>query len=263
MKLSTFALLSVIGSASAGSRPDLTISVKDGSFGGIDGLDPTLSWSSASSTGDIDIEYGVEASATPTTDIASMPKNIWGKASGSVAGWGVSARAEFEGTDFSSADVDIDASGDGIDIHADATATSDGITVSKVEATSSFDVDGGSITVNPRYDVGSGDADVVVSYNKDDTSIEVTASADEQSVTISKQIDDDNRVAPTISSDGAFSVEWEKALSDGNTLTTTVTPNESIDIEWKDADWTASINMPVDGTEITGTNVSVKRDLSF
>merc|ERR1712232_1193180 len=89
------------------------------------------------------------------------------------------------------------------------------------------------------------------------------ASADEQSLTISKQIDAENRVAPTLSSGGSFSVEYERSLGGGNSLTTTVSPNESIDMEWKDSEWTASISMPVDGTEIKGTNVSVKRDVSF
>jgi len=262
MKLSNFALLSVIGSACAMEKPSVSICVKDGSYSGLCGLDPTVSWSGSTSAGDMDIEYGVEATPSATMDISSLPKNIWGKATGSVAGWGVTARAEFEGTDFSEADVDIDLSGEGVDIHLDATAGG-GFAVNNVEATSSFDVDGGSVTVTPSYDVGSGDADVTVTYDKDDTSVKVVASADEQSLTISKQIDAENRVAPTLSSGGSFSVEYERSLGGGNSLTTTVSPNESIDMEWKDSEWTASISMPVDGTEIKGTNVSVKRDVSF
>merc|ERR1712238_146433 len=111
--------------------------------------------------------------------------------------------------------------------------------------------------------VDSGDSDVVMGYVKDDTSIEVTASQGEQSITISKQIDDDNRIAPTIGSNGDFSVEWERALGDGNTLTTTLTPNESVDVEWKDDAWTASFNMPLDGTSITGVTASIKRNVYF
>jgi hypothetical protein len=70
-------------------------------------------------------------------------------------------------------------------------------------------------------------------------------------------------VAPTLASNGDIKVEWERALGDSNSITTTLTPNESVDIEWKDADWTASINMPLDGTDIAGTNVSIKREVSF
>jgi len=263
MKLSALALFSVICSANAGARPSLSISVQDGTYDSLSGLDPTVSWSNSGTAGDLDIEYGIEASAAVTSDIASLPKNIWGKASGSVGGWGVSARAEFEGTDFTQASIDIDASDETSAVHVDASAGTSSFTVDKVTATKSFDADGGSVTVNPRYTVDGGDADVVVTYSKDDTSVEITASQTDQSITVSRQVDDENRLAPTVSSDGSFSVEWERSLGDDNSLTTTVTPNESIDLEWKDSEWTATINMALDGTDITGTSVSVKRDVSF
>jgi len=263
MKLSALALLAVISSVSAGSRPQLSITVQDGQHDSLSGLDPTVSWSSSAVAGEVDIEYGIEASARPTSDIASLPKNVWGKASGMLGGWGVSARAEFEGTDFTQASIDIDASDETSAVHVDASAGTTAVTVDKVTATKTFDADGGSVTVNPRYVVESGDADVVVTYSKDDLSIEVTASQEDQSITISKQVDDENRIAPTVSSDGTFSLEYERSLDGGNSLTTTLTPNDSIDFEWSDSDWTATINLPLDGTDITGTNISVKRDVTF
>ena len=64
------------------------IKVRDGNFDGLDGLDPTLTWSDSVTSGDIDLAYGIEASATPTSDIASLPRKIWGKASTDVSGWG-------------------------------------------------------------------------------------------------------------------------------------------------------------------------------
>lgn len=262
MKLS-LAFLAVIGSAAAG-RPSLTINVQDGNFADIGGLDPSLSWSSSASSGDVDIEYGFEASARPTTDIASLPKNIWGKASTNLNGWGVSARAEFQGTDFTNAGIEVDANNADadLDIHLEANAGS-GFAVNRVEATKRINADGANIAVNPRYNVNSEEADVVVSYDKDGTSLKLTASQDAQSLTVSRQIDDDNRVAPTLSSSGDVSVEWERNLGDDNSLTATLTPNESLDLEWKDAAWTANINMPIDGTDITGTNVSIKREVNF
>jgi len=263
MKLSALALLTVFGTASAG-RPSLSINVQDGNFADIGGLDPSLSWSSSTATGDVDIEYGIEAAARPTSDIASLPKNIWGKASTNLNGWGVSARAEFQGTDFTNAGIEIDAKNEDVDldIHLEASA-GDGFSVNSVEATKRIDADGASISVNPRYNVGTEEADVVLSYAKDGTSVELTASQDAQSVTLSRQLDDDNRVAPTLASNGDISVEWERALGDDNSLTATLKPNDSLDLEWKDADWTANINMPIDGTDITGTNVSIKREVNF
>jgi hypothetical protein len=80
---------------------------------------------------------------------------------------------------------------------------------------------------------------------------------------VSQQIDDDNRIAPTINSNGDLSVEWERRLGDDRSLTATVRPNENIDVEWKDDAWTATVNMPIDGTNINGANVSIKRDVNF
>lgn len=263
MKTSAIALLTVIGSVAAGS-PKLSINVQDGNFADIGGLDPTLTWSDSTAAGDLDIEYGVEAAAKPTSDLASLPKKVWGKASTSVSGWGVSARADFEGLDFSKADVEIDATNDDgdLDIHLEATA-SDGFSVHKVEATKRLDSDGAAISINPRYDLDSEEADVVVAYSKGDTSFEVTASKDAQSVTFTQQVDDDNTVSPTLSSNGDISVEWERDLGGGNSLTATLKPNESVDLEWEDDSWTANINLPIDGTDITGANVSIKREVNF
>jgi SH3-like domain-containing protein len=146
-------------------------------------------------------------------------------------------------------------------------------------------MNGARVSVNPRYNVADGQADVVINWANDDTNVELTASADNQEVvvnhsmdktsikltasadnqevTISQQVDDNNRVSPTVSRNGDISVEWERTLSDDSSLTATLRPNDSLDVEWKDADWTANVNMPIDGANISGANVSIKRDVSF
>mmetsp|Transcript_30898 Transcript_30898/g.92613 ORF Transcript_30898/g.92613 Transcript_30898/m.92613 type:complete len:246 (-) Transcript_30898:10-747(-) len=239
------------------------INVRDGSFDDLGGLDPTLSWSASSSSGDVDLEYGVEASARPTADIASLPRKIWGTAKTTVGDWGVTARADLDAQDLSSADIEVDANNADADlsVHLEANA-GDSFSVNKIEATKGIDSDDSRITVTPRYDLNTEEADVVVAYASGDTDIEVTASRDAQSIKISQQIDDENRVSPTLASSGDISVEWERKVGDGS-VTTTVTPNDSIDVEWKDADWTANINMPIDGTDITGANVGIKREVNF
>ena len=57
--------------------------------------------------------------------------------------------------------------------------------------------------------------------------------------------------------------KFEQTLGDDNSVTTTVKPDESIDVEWKDDSWTANVNMPLDGTEIAGSNVNIKREINF
>jgi hypothetical protein len=212
----------------------------------------------------LDLSYGAKASARPTTDLASLPRSIWGKAKTDVSGWGVSARAEIDGQDFKNAEVELDAENEEADLSVHMVATAgDKFALRSVEATKGFDQDGARITITPRFNVETEDKDVEVNYSNDKTNVKLTASADNQEVTISQQVDDDNRIAPTINSNGDLSVEYERRLSDDSSLTATLKPNESLDVEWKDAAWTANVNMPIDGTNINGANVSIKRDVSF
>ena len=284
------------------------INLRDGNFDGLDGLNPTLKWEGSANSGDIDLDYGIESAVAPTTDIASLPRNVWGKASTNVAGWGVSARGEMDAQDRSSADIELDADNSDADLSLRLTAsTGGGFNVHRVEATKGLDVDGARVTINPRYDMESEEADVVVGYDNgstnvqltasadsqevnvkhsmdntnveltasadnqevtidhqlDNTNIRLTASADNQEVTISQQIDDDNRIAPTINNRGDISVEWERSLGDDSALTATLKPNDSLNVEWRDADWTANVDMPIDGANVQGANVSIKRDINF
>eukprot|EP00568_Trieres_chinensis_P001339 CAMPEP_0183290510 /NCGR_PEP_ID=MMETSP0160_2-20130417/150_1 /TAXON_ID=2839 ORGANISM="Odontella Sinensis, Strain Grunow 1884" /NCGR_SAMPLE_ID=MMETSP0160_2 /ASSEMBLY_ACC=CAM_ASM_000250 /LENGTH=104 /DNA_ID=CAMNT_0025451127 /DNA_START=58 /DNA_END=369 /DNA_ORIENTATION=- len=104
MKCTALALLTVLGVAAAG-KPQLSISVQDGNFADLGGLDPSVTWEGSTTSGDMDISYGIEASAKPTSDIASLPRKIWGKASTTVGDWGVTARADLDAQDLSSADI--------------------------------------------------------------------------------------------------------------------------------------------------------------
>ena len=71
--------------------------------------------------------------------------------------------------------------------------------------------------------------------------------------------DKDNKVSPNVTSGGDFSVAWERSVGDDSTVTTTLKPSESVDVEWNDGALAANINMPLRGTDITGTNVTIKR----
>jgi len=242
----------------------IKISVRDGSFAGLEGLDPTVVWENSGRAGDLDISYGVKAAARPTTDIASLARSIWGKASTDVSGWGLSARAEVEGTDFTNINLDVDADNEDADLnlHLVARAGQD-FSIRSVEATKGFDANGARVTVTPRFNLENDERDVVVNYNNDKTNVKLTASANNQQLTFSQQIDALNRIAPSISNNGDISVEWERRLSDDSSLTANLKPNDSLNVEWKDNAWTAKVNMAIDGTSINGANVSIKRDVSF
>ena len=314
-------------------------------------MDPSLSWEGSSSSGDLDLTYGVDASAVPTTDLASLPRRIWGTASTNAAGWGVTARAEKDVAGGSDTAIEIDASNDDADLSINAVASAgDGINFSRVSANKGLDLNGASLNINPRHDLESGETDVVVSYDNGgtnvvltasadsqevsakhdmgdtqigvtasadgqevsidhsmgdtqiglvasadsqvvtvghtagdtklglvasadsqevtvdhtagDTNIKLTASADEQEVTITQKMGDDT-LSPTFNNAGDISVAWERDLGDDNSLTATLKPNESLDIEWNDGDWTASVNCGLDGINVSGADVSIKRDITF
>lgn len=192
MKFSLFALASIIGAAAAG-RPQLSISVRDGKFDGLDGLDPTVNWSGSSSSGDIDLDYGIESAVRPTSDIASLPRKVWGKAKTNVAGWGVSARADVDGQDRSSADLEFDADNEDADLSLRLTASAGGgFNVRRVEATKGLDIDGARVTVNPRYNMETEEADVVLGYDNGNTNVQLTASADNQEVNVKHKMDNTN-----------------------------------------------------------------------
>lgn len=263
MKFAAVVLATLLGAAAAGA-PQLSISVRDGDFDGIDAIDPTLKWSNSANSGDMELSYGIESSVRPTTDIASLPRSVWGKARTDVSGWGVTARAEVDAQDLKNADLEVDAESSGNDLSLRMTANAGkDFNVRKIEATKGLDMDGARVTVNPRMNLETDEKDVVVRYSKGDTDVKLTASADEQEVTISQQIDGDNRIAPTINSKGDLSVEWERRIDDDSSLTATLKPDDSINVEWQDSAWTANVNMPISGTDIKGASVNIKRDVNF
>lgn len=289
MKFTILALAAaLVGTASAGNvdRPIVSFVVKDGNHDGLEGLDPSLTWEGTTESGDIDITYGLEAAIRPTSDIASLPRSIWGKARTEVSGFDVSLRAQVDADNRKKANLEIDGTNDDSDLSFRVLASAgEDFSVGAVEATKGFDVNGARVTVNPRYDVATEKADVVINYDVDNTNVELIANQDEQSVTVehciddttfklsasadhqeitvSQQLDDANRIAPTIGSNGEISIEWEHVVNDDSVFTARLKPNDSIDVEWEDQDWTANVNMPIDGTDIRGASVSIRRDVEF
>lgn len=261
-----FTIFAILATAAAASRPQLSVQVRDGNFDGLDGLDPSLTWSSATTSGDYDLEVGVDVAARPTADLASLPRSAWGKASRTFGSWGVSARAEVQRDDLNNANVEVNADNENDDLSVKllANAGSSGSSVNSIQATKGFASGDARVTVSPTFDMATRDVNVDVGYDAGKTNVEVNASKDEQTIKVSQQIDDDNRVAPSFAlRSGKMAVEWERNLGDDNSLTTTLRPNEEIEMEWKDSAWTANINMPIDGNSISGANVSVKREVNF
>lgn len=253
-----------LGLAAARNTPQLSVSVRNGNYESLNGLDPLLSWESSTQAGDVDVAYGASASVYPTSDLSSLPKAIWAKASTSLSGWGLSARAETKGLDFRKANVEVDAENEKADLnlHLVASAGSDN-RVRSVEATKGLDIRGSHIAVTPRINFDNNSRDVVVDCNLGQTDVKLTASRENQVVTLWRKLNENNRIAPTFDTNGGVSLAWERRLAGESSVTTTFKPDDNLNVEWKDNDWTANIKMPVDGRNINGADVSIKRDVRF
>lgn len=239
--------------------------MQDGQYSDAYGLDPTVSWSSSLEIGDVDIDCGIVADVRATKDVASLPKKIWGKISSQVGAWGLSAKADFKGLDFSNADMNFGVSNDdeGLSFAAKGSCGSgDGFVMKTIGATKCLEQDGANVVVSPTYDVQSEEATVIVSYEKDGTAVAVEASKDSQIVTLSRQLDDENCITPKINSAGDLSVAWERKIED-STVTTTFEPQKLLSVDWEEGGWKANISMDLDKADITNVNVSVKKELVF
>ena len=135
--------------------------------------------------------------------------------------------------------------------------------VSFLEFTKGFDNDGNRVTINPRYNLDYQRGDVVLTYDANDTIVQVTASKDDQVVTISQKLNDENMISPTLSRDGSLSLSWDRKLGDDNSIRTTLNPNRSVEVEWKDSAWTANVVFPMDQDDLSGATVHIKRDVKF
>lgn len=243
-----------------------------------------MTWEDSASTGEFDFSYGIDAAVRPTSDISTLPKTIWGKVKTQVSGWGIAAKAKIQGTDYSNPRFIVDADNEELDLSVSFTAGAYGLgrasssssskgksssshsqpfALHTVQATKGFDSNGARVTVTPRYNFDTDFKDVVVNYENEATSVKLVASATAQEVTFSQQVDEDNRISPTLSSKGDVSVEWERKIGDDSAVKANFKPNDNLSVEWKDSDWTACVKMPVDGTNINGATVSIKRDVQF
>lgn len=252
-------------------RPQLSITIRDGNFTDMHGLDPIVSWeNSALLKNDVNVQYGIDLSAR-TTNLASLPKRVWGRASRVFADrLALAARLETDVQSPDRVDFEIDGEIEDEDLTlrvlgsaATGRPTRRSARVAFLECKKGFANDGNRVTLNPRYHVAARHADVVATYDAGDTRITVTASRDDQTVTISQQIDGENVLSPTMGKDGSLSLAWDRKIGEDNSIRTTLHPNRSVDVEWRDAAWTANVNFPMEDNDLSGATVHIKRDIKF
>lgn len=138
---------------------------------------------------------------------------------------------------------------------------SPGVAVDKIQVTKSIDTLGGTVSFNPKYDVPSNTPDLTVGYSIGDTDIKVDA--DQRKLTIAHSFAGGNKVTPSVTAGGDFSLSYSRPLLEGGQLTTTWTPDDSIKVSWTDGGWDASLIAPLDGyfQANSGIKVSMKRSV--
>jgi len=98
--------------------------------------------------------------------------------------------------------------------------------------------------INPKYNVDRSAADVRLGYAIDNTSVQVDAQA--KKVTVAHSFSNNDRLAPTVSANGDFSVSYTRDLPGGK-LTTTYAPKDSLQFRWNDGAWDTTVKAPLDG----------------
>jgi len=251
----------------------MQINVKDGDFSGLSGLEPALTWQGTSRYGSTDLDYGIDVAARTTTDLGTLPRRVWGRARQRVADWDLAARADVDsqgpwGGDVAQVVVTAERPDLDLALRAEGAAGLAGrpsdLALHRVQATKGMqNEEGHRLILTPRYDLRSRAADIVLAWRTGEVDVEVTASAAAQRVKLSKRLDDDNWVSPTIDSRGDVSLEWEHRIDDESSFTARIKPQEAVDVRWTDKEWTASVNMPVDGRDVSGANVHISREVKF
>ena len=135
------------------------------------------------------------------------------------------------------------------------------VAVDRIQVTKSIDALGGSISLNPKYDVSSSTPDLTVGYSIGDTSFIVDA--DSKKLTVAHSFAGGNKVTPSVTASGDFSLSYSRPLLEGGRLTTTWKPDDALKVQWTDGAWDASLTAPLDGyfQANSGIKVSMKRSL--
>jgi hypothetical protein len=137
------------------------------------------------------------------------------------------------------------------------------ISVDKVQLTKSVNTLGGTLSLNPKYDVKRGAPDVSVGYSVGATSLKVDA--EQKRLTVAHTFAGRNKITPTITAGGDFSLSYSRDLVLGGKLSTTWTPDDSVKVTWNDGGWDATVTAPLDGPYRTngGIKFNVKRNVEL
>lgn len=252
----------------SGSKVPVSVNIQDGKFVDIVGLDEPFTYSLKGKTAGMDTELGVSVDVefkTASLDGVSLPYSFWGTLGRKIGGWNLNARADVDVEDFPLTDLSVSASNEEWDTSMKVLATNENL--NNVELRQGFSIfGGGKVMINPSYDMKCSKGECQIGYSSSDSStgITVKTGSEETKLTVSQKVTNTNRVSPSITSDGKFSLQWQKYLSSsGDSVTTTIAPSDSISLKWNDGPWTANFKTPLSGFKIGEIDVGISRKVPF
>jgi hypothetical protein len=195
------------------------------------------------------------------------PYSLWGKATRSIAEgrWNVAARFDCDSEDLRCLDLDVRVGRDDGSTKARVQGTVDAASrtgeVTELGLSQSLDVLGGNLVLAPGYRVPARRADLVVSYEIQDTKVTVGGGMDKQRVTISQKFGNNNAIAPTVTSEGEVDLEYRRKVGNG-VVTAAYKPNDALSVKYAEGPWVATVEAPLDGfykIDEGGAKVSLRR----
>eukprot|EP00529_Nitzschia_sp_RCC80_P030903 CAMPEP_0113481298 /NCGR_PEP_ID=MMETSP0014_2-20120614/22337_1 /TAXON_ID=2857 /ORGANISM="Nitzschia sp." /LENGTH=290 /DNA_ID=CAMNT_0000374791 /DNA_START=96 /DNA_END=968 /DNA_ORIENTATION=- /assembly_acc=CAM_ASM_000159 len=275
VSLAVFCSTAAVVSAGRGiPTPDITVGLNvghDTNSGTMGGVIPKAKWESdvVTITDGVDVQGGLDIAVTdfsPKGGVESVvtQSNVWGKLRALVPGVGViNVRGDMDPNARDVVDLNIQATAfdTGIQVVGAADLNSPSVAVDRIQVTKSIDALGGSISLNPKYDVSSSTPDLTVGYSIGDMSFKVDA--DSRKLTVAHSFAGGNKVTPSVTASGDFSLSYSRPLLEGGRLTTTWKPDDAVKVQWTDGGWDASLTAPLDGyfQANSGIKVSMKRSL--
>jgi len=240
MKFSVASLFLLAGYASAG-KPELSITLSDGSYGDVkSAVQPVIGMSGEGSG----IEYGA------SVDLASdgVPKSIWGQKTASSGGWDLKTRVELSQGKYpyaggTGAYVSLEAEDDDKETFlwsSGIVSKGDGVQSLKVGAKKIFNTDAGKIMIAPRHNFETEATKVVLGVEKDNTDAYLTLSGDKKDLLVKQRIDDSNSASLKVGCGGFISASVTRESDLGSTKLT-LTPDE-LDVEISNDGWVAGVS---------------------
>jgi hypothetical protein len=249
--------LAAVASAGLPGNPKVFMSVDDTSLSGLEsvGLKGSIDLDGIGDDSvkvSLDYDYN-DLKFGPSTVSASVDRDIGDVAVNLGAVVNIADRA---------ADITLTAKADGYSIVIEGD-TSDPIP-SSVGLSTSFDLGGTKVGLNPVVNVKSKEIDINADIDITSSAsahVEVNAMTQDATVEVSYDINDTDNFSPKWATGNKLSYGWTHKFSADSVLDVNYSPSDTVTAKWAEGDWTTQIDTPL--ASPGDSRVSFKRQWSL